>query len=119
MRMDFLVGTGYLGAGKRAVVDHAPPLLPKKEKSFLGVQPRDENRATDREAKVVVAQWRTSQFPEVIKEIVCRENVVAEEFVGATMKSVGAGSCDDIDLASRSASELRIVVAAQDLEFRN
>ena len=35
------------------------------------------------------------------------------------MISARPGPRDDVDLASRSASELRIVVAAQDLEFRN
>jgi len=35
------------------------------------------------------------------------------------MITASAGARDDVDLASRSPSELRIVVSAQDLEFRN
>jgi hypothetical protein len=80
---------------------------------------RNVDRAAEDKAKIVVAQRGTGESLEVIKEVVGGEKVVAEKFVGAAMEGIGSRAGDYVDLTSRPAPELGIVVAAQNLEFSN
>lgn len=110
---------GHARTSKRTVVDDAPPFLREKKECLFPVQPRNDNWAADGETEIVVTQWRTSESVEVVKEVVGGKKVVAEEFIGAAMKGIGARTGDNVDLASGAAPKLGVVIAAQDLEFSN
>src|SRR5205807_9563179 len=111
---------GQGNGGRWIGVRHdAPGLLREKEERFvfLLIDFRDPNRSAKRAAKVVVAQPGARATAGIVEKAVGVQDVVAEELVDTTMKAVGSGADNRIDLRRAGAARLRVVHAAKDAKF--
>ena len=77
------------------------------------------DRAAEGKSKIVVAQRGTSEAFKIVKKVVGGEEIVAEKFIGAAMESIGSRASYYVDLSASATSEFGVVIAAQDLEFRD